>query len=174
MIWGGRRRARPNGKPRKRYTGGQTTMRGKICGLSNRLPLERMRGRDVELLPLPGKRADEADAAYQQRLRSWEGYQWRQFGMKKLVAGERVVGEEEQWVKDLIAEFGGGAAAADVPDFDSMRLREARAEAKRLLDQVQVLQAARDEEEHVAQKPFANMPTPRTKGRVDQQLGLSP
>lgn len=78
-----------------RYEGGETVLRCKEIVLSNRLPLEHMRGRDIQLLVIPGKHADESDAEYQGRLRGWTDCRFRQFGMKKLLYGKKVAGEEE-------------------------------------------------------------------------------
>ena len=146
--------------------------------MSNRLPLERMRGRNIKLMALPAKFEDEDDDAYKQRLRVWQGFQWRQYGLKKLIGGERVAGAEEQWVRDLKAEYAGHEAAAGVPDFNAMKPKEARAEAQRLWHDLATQKAASSAEGERATKrarqDLMMRLTPKTKERTAEQLGWSP
>ena len=133
--------ARPNVT---KYIGGKVTLRAKLIVLSNRLPLVHMRGRDIQLLVLPGKHDDEGDDAYKARLRAWQGFEWRQFGMKKLVGGKRVSGVEDEWVDRTLAELAGEASVGE-PDFDAMRPRDVRNEAKRMHTELRLALAERED-----------------------------
>ena len=100
-----------------------------------------MRGRNIKLMALPAKLKNESDEDYKLRLRAWQGFQWRQYGMKRLEGGETVADEDEQWVKDLKAEYAGVPATGGGPNFDTMKPNQLRSHAKRLHLQVEQLQA---------------------------------
>ena len=111
-----------------KYDGGEVTLRCVLVVLSNSLPPAGMRGRDIQLLVVPEKTDGEEDASYQQRLRTWTDYEFKQFGLKRVVRGT-VIDDEEPWAQALLEKFG---QRADEPvDIDRMKLKEVRAFAKR-------------------------------------------
>ena len=147
-------------------------MRSKNIVLANRLPLESMRGRDIRLMIIPKKNEGEADEDYKQRLREWNGGTWKQFGKKRIQKG-KVVGQEEAWVTEALAEFDAAVDNAE-PEWGQMRVRELRDIASSQWAQLESAGAKEKEDDRAAKKRITEILTPDTKRRAREQLQITP